>query len=313
MIKDPLTSLPRVTVLMALYQGERFVTPQLDSIAGQTGVDWQLIVGDDQSTDDGPRLVREFSAKYPGQVKFQLAPGNGAAENFRDLLYAAQIGEYVALADQDDVWHPEKLIRAMTALATQPAERPAIYCSRVTTCDEALAPLSLSRLPRRPPSFRHALVQNMVQGNTLLMNPAALALMRSAGRLAGPVVMHDWWIYQMVSGAGGTVIYDPWPSLNYRQHRGNVVGGNTGARSRLASLTRMLRGQHAEWSRQNLAALSACAALLTPENRRLLEHFRSLIEGSPTERLSAMRQATFYRQGRISQAALWMAAALGRV
>lgn len=311
--EQPTPPFPRITVLMALYQGERFVVPQLDSIAGQVGVDWQLIVGDDGSTDEGPRLVRDFAEAHPGRVKLQSAPRKGVAANFRALLHAAPDGEYVALADQDDVWHPEKLANAIAVMAPQPVEWPGIYCSRVAICDEALAPLSSSRLPRHPPSFRHALVQNLAQGNTLVMNPAALALLRSADRLAGPVVMHDWWIYQIVSGAGGTIIYDPWPSLCYRQHGDNVVGANNGTLSRLVSLKRMLCGQHAEWSRQNLAALLACANLLTPENRQLLEQFRSLVEGGLAQRLSAMRRAAFYRQGRFSQAALWMGATLGRI
>ena len=306
-------STPRVAVLMALYQGERFVGPQLASIAAQAGVDWRLVVGDDGSTDAGPRLVGGFAAAHSGRVTVRRGPGQGAAANFRALLHAPLPGEYGAFADQDDVWRPDKLARATAALAALPAARPAIYCSRVTICSEALVPLGLSRLPRRPPSFRHALVQNLVQGNTLVMNPAALALMRRADRLAGPVVMHDWWIYQVVSGAGGTVIHDPWPSLAYRQHRDNVVGARTGALSRIGSLARMLRGGHRDWSLRNLAALTACTELLSPENRRLLDRFRSLVEGGPIQRLSALRQGGFYRQGRLSQAALWLAAGLGRV
>jgi glycosyltransferase involved in cell wall biosynthesis len=307
------TSPSRVTVLMALYQGERFLGAQLDSIAAQTEVDWKLVVSDDGSTDTGPQVVQDFAIKHPGQVTFRRGPGRGAAANFRDLLHHAPSTEYTAFADQDDLWDPGKLARAMTVLSKQPLEKPAIYCSRVSICDEKLFPLGLSHLPRRPPSFRHALVQNLVQGNTLVMNPAALALMRTADRLTGPVVMHDWWIYQTVSGAGGTVIYDPWPSLKYRQHQANVVGAHAGTLSRIASLMRMLRGQHKEWSLRNLAALSACASLLTRENQQLLEQFRDLVEGGISQRLIVMRVGGFYRQDRLSQVALWVAATLGRV
>lgn len=306
-------ALPRVTVLMALYQGAAFLRPQLDSIADQDDVDWRLIVSDDGSTDEGPAMVRDFAGRRPGRVTLRDGPRGGAAANFRALLRAAPAGDLAALSDQDDVWLPGKLARAAEVLASLPAERPAIYCSRVTICDRALAPVGLSRLPRRPPSFRHALVQNMVQGNTLVLNPAALRLVQTADMVAGDVVMHDWWIYQVVSGAGGRVVYDPTPWVQYRQHGGNVVGANDGARSRAASLGRMLRGEHADWSRRNLDALTRCAPLFSAEKRRTLAEFRRLVEGGPAARLAAMRRGGFYRQGGLSQAALWAAAALGRV
>ncbi|WP_299360744.1 glycosyltransferase family 2 protein [uncultured Paracoccus sp.] len=304
---------PQVAVLMALHQGAAFLRDQLDSIASQQDVGWRLVVGDDGSTDGGPAMVKEFAALHSDRVQLRTGPQQGAVAQFRALLRMAPAVEFVALADQDDVWHSDKLARAATALRSVPADRPAVYCSRVTICDARLRPIALSRLPHRPPNFRHALVQNVVQGNTVVLNRASMQLLRAADMLSGPVTMHDWWIYQIVSGAGGRVIYDPRPSLLYRQHDANVVGANDGARSRLASLGRMLRGDHARWSRQNLASLTACAPLLTPGNRVLLAEFRQLLDGGPATRLAALRRAGFYRQGRLSQAALWAAAALGRV
>lgn len=314
----PATPGPRVTVLLALYEGGPFLAAQLDSIAAQTGVDWRLIAGDDGSTDAGPAILRGFADAHPGRVALRDGPRQGAPANFRALLRTAPAGGLMAggltaLADQDDVWLPGKLARAAEVLAGLPADRPAIYCSRVTVCDRDLVPVGLSRLPPRPPSFRHALVQNLVQGNTLVLNPAALRLVQAADLVAGPVVMHDWWIYQIVSGAGGRVVYDPEPWVMYRQHGGNVVGANDGAGARLASLGRMLRGEHRGWSRQNLAALERCAPLLAPDKRRVLAEFRRLVQCGPAARLSAMRRGGFYRQGGLSQAALWAAAALGRV
>lgn len=300
---------PRVTVLMAIHQGARFLPEQLDSIAAQEGIDWRLVVSDDGSTDGGPGIVRDFAAAHPGRVARRNGPRRGAAANFRALMADAGGAGFTALADQDDRWHAGKLARAAAALRAVPEGVPAIWCSRVVICDASLAPRGLSRLPRAAPSFRHALVQNMVQGNTLMMNRAALALMRAADRLAGPVVMHDWWTYQIVSGAGGRVIFDARPSVDYRQHGANAVGSD-GPRAQIA---RMLRGRHAEWSRLNLAALTACAPLLTAENRALLAEFARLLNGSPAQRLAAMRRGGFHRHGAFSQAALWVAAALGRV
>ena len=303
---------PQVTVLMALHQGERYLRAQLDSIAAQTA-DWKLVVGDDSSSDAGPQIVQEFAREWPGRVELRAGPCQGAAANFMTLLAGLpEAPRYVALADQDDVWHADKLSRALSALESC-GDQPALYCSRVQICDEALRPLGLSRLPVRPPSFRHALVQNLVQGNTVVLNPAAAGLARTAAQGAREVVMYDWWLYQLVTGAGGRVIHDPRPSLLYRQHGANVVGANDGPVARLQSLARMLKGRHRDWSRANLREMQRLRARLTPENRHVLEAFAALNGPGPLARLHAMRRGGFYRQGWLSQAALWLAAALGRV
>jgi len=297
---------------MALYQGERFLRAQLDSLAAQD-VPWRLVVGDDGSTDTGPQIVQEFVREWPGRVELRAGPRLGAAANFMALLAGLpEAPGHVALADQDDVWHTDKLSRALAALDPC-GDRPALYCSRVRICNEALRPLGLSRLPVRPPSFRHALVQNLVQGNTAVLNPTAAALALAAAQGAGKVVMHDWWLYQLVTGAGGRVIQDPLPSLLYRQHGTNVVGANDGAGARLASLNRMFKGHHRDWSRTNLREMQRLRDRLTPENRCLLDDFAALTGPRALARLRALRQGGFYRQGRLSQAALWLAAALGRV
>jgi hypothetical protein len=109
------------------------------------------------------------------------------------------------------------------------------------------------------------------------------------------------------------VTFDPQPSLLYRQHGANVVGSNDGAGARFASLGRMLSGQHRAWSRANLREMERLRPWLTPENRRLLDEFTVLNGPDPLARLGAMRRGGFYRQGALSQSALWVAALLRRV
>ena len=300
----------QIAILMAVYQGRDYLSAQLESLAAQSLRDWRLIVGDDGSTDGSAALLADFAASLPpGQVRVLPGPRQGAPANFRALLaHVPADATHVAFCDQDDVWQPGKLARAVAAL---PTDRPAIWCSRVINCDPALNPISLSPLPRHAPGFRHALIQNLVQGNTLMMNRPAHDLVAAAHAEAGPVVMHDWWIYQLVTGAGGQVIYDPEPSVLYRQHDGNLVGANNRLRSRLGGLRRMLDGTYRDWSRTNLAALRASAHRLTPENRDLLDEFARL-HGALPQRITAMRRGGFFRQGRVSQAALWLAVLLGR-
>ena len=300
----------RVAILMAVYQGQDYLPVQLRSLIEQHDQRWDLIVGDDGSTDRSLRILQDFAAELqPGRVRIVPGPRAGAAANFRALLdHVPKDATHVAFSDQDDAWDPEKISRSLAALT---ADTPAIWCSRVVACDTTMQPLSLSPLPRLEPSFRHALMQNMVQGNTLMMNRAAFELVRVANPEAGPVVMHDWWIYQLVTGAGGQVIYDPLPSVLYRQHDANVVGANHGIIGRLGGLRRMLAGTYRGWSRMNHAALTGSAHRLTPENRAILAEFGRL-QGSFLQRMQAFRQGGFHRQGRVSQVALWLAVLLRR-
>lgn len=301
-----------VTILMAVFNGARFLADQLDSLARQTQP-WKLIAADDGSNDESREILDRFATKNIARVAVTEGPGLGAAANFRGLLAALPAGtRFAALADQDDVWQPDKLRRAVAALADIPEEVPGLYCSRVTICTAALRPLGLSR-PAPLPSFRHALVQNMVQGNTVVLNRAAIELVAQVEPLTGTVVMHDWWLYQLVMGVGGRLVHDPRPSLLYRQHDENVVGANDGWIARATSLRRMLGGHHRKWSRANLVAMSQVRPMLTDENRQLLDLFAQLQGGTAAARLLALRRGRFYRQGALSQAALWMAAALGRV
>ena len=91
---------------------------------------------------------------------------------------------------------------------------------------------------RRNPGFRNALVQIFAGGNTMMLE-----------RATGRMVLHNWWLYQLISGTGAQVIYDEVPLLLYRQHGTNQVGASTGAG---AKLRRMLRGRFHRWNGINL-------------------------------------------------------------
>lgn len=299
---------PHIAILLALYNGAQHLGAQLDSLAAQHHQCWSLLVSDDGSADNGATLVAGFSRGYrAGQVRLitrRQKARQGAAANFRFLLgQVPEQAEFAALCDQDDVWLPDKLEKAVAALQALPSGQPALWCSRVTICDQDLRPLGSSPALRVAPSFPHALVENILRGNTVLLNRAAIRLIAAANAEAGPVVMHDWWIYQLVTGAGGQVIHDDTPSLLYRQHGGNVVGARQGLGTRLHQLR---DGRFARWRRMNLAALQASAHRLTPENRHILTLFAGL-DGPLAQRVIALKRGGFHRQSRAAQLALWAA------
>ncbi len=305
----------RVAILLGLFNGALYLPEQLESLARQTHRNWTLHIRDDGSRDDSVGIAHRFAATMPGRdVSVETGAHRGFARNFLTLISAAPPdADAAAFCDQDDVWLPGKLEHALSRLAKVPADRPALYCGRTVLTDRSLVPIGTSPEFTRPPSFRNALVQSIAGGNTMVMNRAALDLVRVAATYRGPVPAHDWWCYQIVTGAGGVVIYDPEPQVLYRQHATNAVGANAGTLARLKRLAALSKGQLSRWSEDNLAALGAVAPLLTAENRKTLQAFRDLRAFDTPRRLRKLGQVGLHRQTRSGTAALWMATALGKI
>jgi glycosyltransferase involved in cell wall biosynthesis len=309
-----------VTLLLALYNGEAYLRAQLQSIEGQTFRDWTLLISDDHSTDAGLSIVKEFAAKFPpDKIRVLQGPAMGGAANFLYLLtQAPKDARYCAFSDQDDVWLPHKLMRAIAALASM-GDRPAAYFSRTLICSMDLSAPHASRRPRKAFGFRNALVQNVMPGNTIVMNTAARDLLQNIIAETGAdvlarVVVHDWWIYQMLSGCGAQLIWDDEPGLFYRQHSGNQIGANDGLRAQMVRLGLMLRGGYADWNRRNLLALKDATPWFTAENQCLLAAFEELrgTKGA-LARLRLLRRAGLYRQGAMGQASLYLTALINRL
>jgi glycosyltransferase involved in cell wall biosynthesis len=209
-----------VQILLSTYNGERYLRPLLDSLGSQAYPDLSILIRDDGSTDNTLPLLKECAS---GSPNIEIVQGEhlGFVQSFFTLLaFASPTAKYFALCDQDDVWQPDKISRAIELLSACPPHLPALYCSRLALVDENLKPLRLSEMPTKGLSFRNALVENHVVGCTSLFNQSALQLLTP---LPSACVSHDWWIY-LVASAFGAVVYDPEPRILYRQHAHNVFG-----------------------------------------------------------------------------------------
>lgn len=315
-----MTAPGRVAILMGLYNGAAHLQGQLDSFVAQTVPDWDLTVSDDGSSDDGPAILARFAEAQRARghaVRLVSGPGQGFAANFLSLLASVPEGAaWVALSDQDDIWLPDRLQRGMRALAPVPDGMPALYGSASWIVSETLTGHHASPRFSRPPSFQNALVQSIAGGNTMLLNRAGADLARAAAREAlavGGPATHDWWLYQLVSGAGGQVIRDETPTILYRQHGGNLFGSNRGLGAAVSRIRQVFSGQLGAWVLQNNRALGASAHRLTAENRALLGRFAQLRTQDMVARARIFWALGLYRQGRAGQAAITLAALLGRI
>nr|WP_255453656.1 glycosyltransferase [Paracoccus sp. S-4012] len=295
---------------MATYDGARWLPEQLASLAAQGGVEWRLVAGDDGSSDATPAILRAFAAAHLGRVELHDGPRAGVAAHFRMLMARAGEAKFAAFCDQDDVWDADKLSRAIRALA--PVEGPALWAARVRYVDEARRPLGLSPGLRRPAGFGHALIQNIAPGNSMVLNRAALRLLQAADAEAGPVPIHDWWAYQLVTGAGGAVLFEDAPCLDYRQHDANAIGTPLGLRGLARRATRLVGGDYGRALAAGLKPIAASAHRLTPENRARLDALQAALAArSAARRMAFLRASGAYAQRPVANLALRAAALAG--
>ena len=235
---------PQIMVLLAAHNGTRWIAAQIDSILAQQAVAVQVVLSIDRSSDGTEAWAAELAQR---DARVSVLPGGqvfgGAAPNFFRLLRDVDMAgfDYVALADQDDLWHPDKLARACQQLQLTGA---AGYSGNVT----AFWPGGQERLidkaqPQQPWDF---LFESPGPGCTfVLAQPLALALqswVRQQGQALQPVDFHDWLIYAWARAQGYQWLIDAQPHLHYRQHAHNQLGANAGLRPLLQRTRRMASG-----------------------------------------------------------------------
>lgn len=303
-----------VLVLLCSYNGADWLAAQLDSIAAQEGCDWALWISDDGSNDATLAVIDAFKARHPERdIRLLTGPGQGGAQNFLWLLCHPDLPlgpqSHVALSDQDDIWLPHKLAQGLARLRSQPdAASPLIYGAQSWHIDSEGHRIGKSRRPRRPVRLQNVVVQNMVSGHSLMLNPAALALARQAGRPAG-IAFHDWWLSFLVLACGGRAVIDMQEVLLYRQHGGNVMGAPGGRAAALRRLRLLFERRYFHWLNGNLAGLRTAPVQPSPEALRILADLPP--RQMPLLRFWHAARLGLYRQGALGTVLFYGAVLLG--
>ncbi len=301
----------RVTIALCTYNGAAHLAQQLESYAAQTHTAWDLWISDDGSTDATCDIIRRFAETHGTgrDIRLLKGPRAGFATNFLTLLCHPDLpAQPVALSDQDDVWLPEKLALGMAHMG---GDAPCLYGAQSIHTDAALTPVGRS-MGGGQAHFGNALVQNIVSGHSAMLNASALALVRAAGVPQG-LPYHDWWLYQLVTGAGGRAIVSPDAVLMYRQHGENAMGSHQGLRATAARAAQVFGHTYGDWIAVNTSSLRAASQLLTPQAQAIL----ALLETHPKRiglaRARAFASAGIKRQGRLGTGLLYLAVLAGRV
>lgn len=209
--------LPKVTVLLATFNGVRFLEEQLTSLFDQQDVDIEVMVNDDGSTDGTINILENWRTKGL-IVSISQSRGLGATRAFLSLLQSCDQKEFVAFCDQDDIWARNKLISQVNSLNE---DTPMMSSCLRVYINETGKEIGKSKNLRKPPSFANSVFENITPGNTMLLNNSAVKLINSMHN--PPVVHYDSWIYLLIS-AFGKVNLIPSHFVKYRIHSNNSVG-----------------------------------------------------------------------------------------
>ncbi len=272
--------IPTVVVLMSTYNGANWLREQIDSIFAQIGmVSVKLLVRDDGSTDETVDILEQYKQEHPSEMKLIRGKNLGFALSFSQLIVEGlkcyPQCEYFAFSDQDDVWLPEKLAKAVEKIGMESTDMPMVYCSNTQLVDSDLKPIRMGWNPKKVQLTKErCLIQSFATGCTMVFNRKAARLY--VDHRPEVVKVHDYLMYQICMFLG-KVVWDENSYILYRQHRNNQIG-------RPGFKTRMSHRLHSK---------NYKAHTLELQNRRFLEAYKSLLS---VDDIGIISNVVFYRQ-----------------
>ena len=285
----------KVQVLLSSYNGEKYIQEQINSILEQN-IEVQLLIRDDGSTDTTPQILAEYEKKYTN-IKVYYEKNIGVIASFFHLMQLAdETYSYFAFADQDDVWLPEKLSRAIMKLEQEKQpESPMAYCSEKKLVDKNLNVLSKKRCYNQVKAeFGNALVENICTGCTCVINRSLLLLLKNQSPRF--MIMHDFWIY-LVGTCFGTVLYDETSYILYRQHGQNNIGETHSRIKKYRNRIKNFKRNRKKLTEQAFCFWETYQAILPKEKEQLLLEFVATRKDKAI-RKKLIKEKTIFRQRR---------------
>ena len=301
--------MPEVDILLAAYNGEKFIGEQIESILAQTFQDFRLVIRDDGSSDNTPAIIEDYAAKYPGKIEVVRddVVCKSPTKNFFELLKHAE-AEYVMFSDQDDYWLPYKLEAILWHM--KEAERdnpgkPVMVFTGFEVVDEHLHSMKILGsvdVPEYLYSFNTMLMMNnCVAGCTEMINRA---LYESMGGYDDRCGYHDAYS-ALYASALGVIVHVAMASIKYRQHANNDTGYSGGGGGN-DTLLKIAKSYVKRWKR--FPHLLGRAQLfrerfseqLSPENLELLDKFIALLSKNRLSRFLTLITGRYPVPGRLA-------------
>lgn len=269
-------------ILMATYNGEKYLREQLDSILAQDDDRWHLTVSDDGSVDETASILDSYVRMHPAKITRVISGKRfgSAKAHFLWLLKQCD-ADYIAFSDQDDVLYPDKVRTMLSALLQEEkkttAATPLLVYTDLEVVDGALHTIhpSYTAMQGNEPgqvTLPALCFHNTVTGCACCFN-RALAEMLSQVENADSITMHDHWL-AITASAFGKIVYLNRPTIRYRQHDSNSVGaGDVKKLSYWAGRLSCVRETVAGKKKQASAFAALYGALLSSEDALFLERF----------------------------------------
>ena len=223
----------KIYILMATYNGEKYIKEQINSILNQTYKNWKLIIHDDNSKDNTVKIIKEYEKKYPNKIKLiddEISTG-GAKENFTYLLNSIDDNfDYIMFCDQDDVWLENKIeltLNKMIEIESNYHDKPILIHTDLKVVDEKLNIIAESMFKYQKlcisnqKSLKNISIENIITGCTMMLNKKLVLNSRIIPKEA---IMHDWWIAIMTLKNNGIIEFVKNSTIRYRQHSFNTIG-----------------------------------------------------------------------------------------
>jgi len=306
-----------IEILLSTHNGSKYLPDFVASLARQSCREFRLLAMDDASEDDSATLLSELCRMHHLELTVIITHSGqlGVVKAYHRLIQFAT-SPYLCFADQDDVWHPEKLAQNLAKMRQNEerygADTPILIHSDLRVCDQNLGIIhpSFVRYQQLSPErtgLRQLLVQNAVTGCTVMFNRA---LAQHLKEFPPEAIYHDWYA-AVTAAAFGVIDYIAQPLVDYRQHQNNQLGA---VRYHWRYGWQMLRSGRAKlhWrlvktQQQSAGFLTLNHAALTPAQRMTVQHWAT-IDRQPffAKRLTALRNG--YTKNTLMRAiGLWWA------
>ena len=305
----------KIAIILGFYEGYEFINKQLQSIFDQTHQNFIIFVSDDNSKNNFSIEKLNINERNKKKIRVGFRNKNiGYAKNFLNALVSINdYFDYYAFSDQDDIWYPEKLEKAIKSLEEYPENKANLYGSRtelIGSSEEIKLGKSIEF--KKSPSFQNALTQNIFGGNTMVFNRTAFDLICST-KINQKIIAHDWWCYQIISGAGGNIFYDKNIYLKYRQHNNNLIGSNVSLKDKWLRFCKVANGNFKIQNDHNLRSIINNQNLLTISNGKTLTNFIKARESFFLKSIFYFLKSGVYRQTLIGNIALFIGIVIKKV
>lgn len=289
-----------ITVLLAVYNGEKYLKEQIESILNQSVNDVKIIIRDDGSTDNSAEMISFYCNEYPDKIScIEGLPTGSAIGNFSHLLKNCD-SEYIMFCDQDDVWLETKIEKTLAAmkLAEQTKDKPVLVHTDLKVVDQKLNEIAPSffdfqKLIQDDITLPKLLVQNYVTGCTVMINRA---LKEKCGDIPKECIMHDWWL-ALVAVMFGELVCVNEATMLYRQHADNQVGakaayGLSFIKRKLATLDKVRENYNATYAQARLL-LERYGDALCENQQEIIKKYCEIPKMNKFKKISTIKKYGF--------------------